>query len=142
MLKIYKFTPKKSIYGTAGVPLAMFFLAEDLKKFANETPKIEKSSVVSSPQGIGEVKEIRNGKALVEVDGKLHKVDEKDLDPPLFTEDEIADAYDDLFRKIPEEHRSGFISWAGYDEDRNVLGFIPRSGKYEELENITPTEAL
>ncbi len=43
------------------------------------TPKIEKNSVVSSPQGIGEVKEIRNGTALVEVDGKLHKVKEEDL---------------------------------------------------------------
>jgi hypothetical protein len=103
--------------------------------------KIEAGQTVATPQGIGEVKAIRNGKALIEIDGKKHQVDEEDLEPTLFTEDEIADAYDDLFSKIPEEHRSGFIQWAGYDEDENKLGFIPRGGKYEELHNITPEEA-
>jgi hypothetical protein len=107
-----------------------------------EPPRpIAKNSVVASPHGIGEVKEMRNGKALVEVEGKLHKINEEDLQPTEFNEDEIADAYDDLMAKIPEEHKSGFISWSGYDEDRNVLGFIPRGGKYEELHNITPEEA-
>lgn len=46
-----------------------------------EKPKIEKNSVVSSPNGVGEVKEIRNGQAIVEVDGKLTKVKEEDLQP-------------------------------------------------------------
>jgi len=106
-----------------------------------EKPTIEKGSSVSSPQGIGEIKELRNGQALIDIDGKLHKVKEEDLEPPLFSNDEVADAYDNLMAKIPEEHKSGFISWAGYDEDRNVLGFIPRGGKYEELKDITPEEA-
>ncbi len=106
-----------------------------------EPIKIEKNSIVSSPNGIGEVKEIRNGQAIIDVDGKLHKVKEEDLEPSLYSDDEIADAYDNLMAKIPEKERSGFISWAGYDEDRNVLGFIPRSGKYEELHNISPEEA-
>jgi hypothetical protein len=115
---------------------------QEIKEGVIESAKpITKNSIVSSPSGIGEVKEIRNGKALVEVDGKLHKVNESDLEPPKFSEDEIADAYDDLISKIPEEHRSGFISWAGYDDERNVIGFIPRGGKYEELHNITPEEA-
>jgi hypothetical protein len=107
----------------------------------NQPTKIGKSSIVASPNGIGTVKELRNGNVLIDVDGKLHKVKEEDLELPEFSPDEIADAYDDLMAKIPEEHRSGFISWAGYDEDRNVLGFIPRGGKYEELHNITPEEA-
>jgi hypothetical protein len=106
-----------------------------------EPVKIEKKSIVSSPQGIGEVKEIRNGQAIIDVDGKLHKVKEEDLEPPLYSDDEIADAYDNLMEKIPEKERSGFISWAGYDEDRNVLGYIPRGGKYEEIDDITPEEA-
>lgn len=116
----------------------------DLHKEAEsiEHPKkIEKSSIVSTPHGEGEVKSIKEKNAIVEVDGKLHKVPIEELEPPKFTDDEIADAYDNLMEKIPEEHRSGFISWAGYDEDRNVLGFIPRGGKYEELHNITPEEA-
>ena len=76
---------------------------------AEEKPavaKIEKSSIVASPQGVGEVKEIRNGKALVEVDGKLHKVSVDELEPPAFTDEETADAYDNLMEKIPEEYKS------------------------------------
>jgi hypothetical protein len=96
---------------------------------------------VSSPNGLGILKELRSGQALVEVEGKIQKVKEEDLEPPLYTDDEIADTYEDLMAKIPEEHKSGFISWAGYDDGRNVLGFIPRGGKYEELSNITPEEA-
>jgi hypothetical protein len=104
-------------------------------------PTIAKGSLAVSPDGIGEVKEIRNGKVIIEIDGKKHKVDESDLEPPSFSDDEVADAYDNLMAKIPEEHRSGMISWAGYDENRNVLGYIPRGGKYEEMHNITPEEA-
>lgn len=106
-----------------------------------EPVKIEKNSVVSSPQGVGEVKEIRNGQAIIDVDGKLHKVKEEDLEPPLYSDDEIADAYDNLMAKIPEKERSGFISWAGYDENTNELGFIPRGGKYEVITDISPEEA-
>ncbi len=102
---------------------------------------IAKHETVSTPQGIGEVKEIRNGKAIVEVDGKLHKVDEAEIEKTLFTDDDIANKYEELMAAIPEEHRSGFISWAGYDEDTNEIGFIPRGGKYEVLTNITPEEA-
>jgi len=112
-----------------------------IEKFESEPIKIEKGSVAASPEGIGEIKAIRNGKAIIEIDGKKHQINEEDLETPLFSEDEIADAYEDLFKKIPEPERSGFISWAGYDEDKNVLGFIPRGGKYEELHNITPHEA-
>lgn len=106
-----------------------------------EAPKIEKNSVVSSPDGLGTVKEIRNGKALVEIDGKLTKVNEEDLEPPLYSDDDIADAYDRLMAVIPEKERSGFISWAGYDENTNELGFIPRGGKYEVITDISPEEA-
>ncbi len=106
-----------------------------------ESVKIEKNSIVSSPEGVGEIKEIRNGQALVEIDGKLHKVKEEDLEPPLYSDDEIADAYDNLMAKIPEKERSGFISWAGYDENTNELGFIPRGGKYEVITDISPEEA-
>jgi len=108
---------------------------------ATEVKPISKNSTVITPNGVGEVKEIRNGQAVVEVDGKRHKIPEAELESPVFTDDEVADAYDNLMAKIPEKERSAFISWAGYDEERNVLGFIPRGGKYEELHNITPEEA-
>lgn len=102
---------------------------------------IEKNQTVVTPHGIGEVKEIRNGKAVVEVDGKKHQVNEADLQPTTYTDEDIADTYDKMMGMIPESERSGFISWAGYDENRKVLGYIPRGGNYEELSNITPEEA-
>lgn len=106
-----------------------------------EPIKIEKGSLALSPQGVGEVKEIRNGKAIIEVDGKKHQVSEDELEKPKYTEDEIADAYDRMFEMIPEEYRSGYIQWAGYNEDENSLGYIPRGGKYEKIYDITPEEA-
>jgi hypothetical protein len=131
----YAKLPKEEVVNTP--------LKQDIEqpKENNAQTNIEKNSVVSSPNGFGTVKEIRNGQAIVDVNGKLHKVKEEDLEPSLYSDDEIADAYDNIMAKIPESERSGFISWAGYDEDRNVLGFIPRGGKYEELHNITPEEA-
>ncbi len=102
---------------------------------------IEKNQTVVAPQGIGEVKAIRNGKALVEIDGKTHQIDESELEQPIYSKEEIAKTYNDLMSMIPEEHKSGFIQWAGYNEDTNELGFIPRGGKYEVIKNITPEEA-
>jgi len=64
---------------------------------------------------------ISNGKAVVEVDGKLHKAKESELKPSVYSDNDVADAYDHIMKVIPEEHRSGFIQWAGYDEDRNVF---------------------
>jgi hypothetical protein len=100
-----------------------------------EQKPIFTNDIVNTPNGIGEIKAIRNGKAIVEIDGKKFEVDEQDIEPSTFTDEEVADAYDDLMSKIPEKHRSGFISWAGYDENKDELGFIPRGGKYEVIKN-------
>ena len=69
-----------------------------------EKPKIEKNSLVSSPNGIGEVKEIRNGQAIVEVDGKLTKVKEEDLQPE---PEEVKKAKIEFnLEDVPEDLRS------------------------------------
>lgn len=96
------------------------------------TPKpIEKNAIVSSPQGVGEVKEIRNGKALVEVDGKIHKVDEEQLIQSPLAQDELADLHDNLLRGI-ERHTGQDVSknveWAGYDPKLNELAYKPWMG--------------
>jgi hypothetical protein len=102
---------------------------------------ISKNATVITPSGIGEVKEIRNGQAIVEVDGKRHKVSEDELEAPQFSDDEVADAYDHYMATIPESEKSGFISWGGYNEQTNQIGYIPRGGKYEVLNDVTPEEA-
>lgn len=98
-----------------------------------ETKPIEKKSLVSSPQGIGEVKEIRNGKALVDIDGKVHQVDEEDLEAE---PEDIADLYDSLFKAIPDQYKSRMMNYAGYDEEANELLFRPHGGAAYVYKNI------
>lgn len=90
---------------------------EDLKKFANgelkDQQKIEKNATVAIPQGVGEVKGISNGQALVEVDGKVHKVPEEELETE--PEDVIKTVQELL--KIPEVDRSSIVSLFTYDPD-------------------------
>lgn len=109
-----------------------------------EQPKIEKNSVVSSPNGVGEVKEIRNGKALIEVDGKLHKVKEEDLESSPMPEKDLADLYDDLIsgmEKETGEDVSRMVQWAGYNPDTNTLQFLPHSGNLYKYGNISKEDA-
>lgn len=88
-----------------------------------ERPKIEKSQTVSTPQGIGEVKEIRNGKALVEIDGKTHKIDEEDLEqePEAIKNLDLDSAVEDYLSRIPESHKSSVIDVSLYDPENQEL---------------------
>ncbi len=109
---------------------------EDLKRFVNnpeefqqkEPSKIEKGSTVASPQGIGEIKEIRNGKAIIEIDGKKHQVDEDELIESPLPEKDLADLYDDLISGIEKttgKQVSRNVDWAGYDPGSNELAYKP-----------------
>lgn len=106
--------------------------------------KIEKKSLVSSPNGIGEVKEIRNGKALIDVDGKIHKVKEEDLEASPLPEKDLADLYDDLISGIEGETGedvSRMVQWAGYNPDTNQLQFLPHTGKLYTYGDISEEDA-
>ena len=108
-----------------------------------ERPKIEKNSVVSSPNGVGEVKEIRNGKAIVDVDGKLHKVDEDELISSPLPEKELADLYDDLIQGVEKETGedvSRMVDWAGYDPNTGKLAFLPHDGGLYTYSNLSKDE--
>ena len=109
-----------------------------------EPVKIEKNSVVSSPNGIGELKELRNGVGLIEVDGKLHKVKEEDLESSPLPEKDLAELYDNLISGIEGETGedvSRMVQWAGYNPDTNTLQFLPHSGKLYKYGNISPEDA-
>ncbi len=121
---------------------------EDLKNFAQgmqkENKPIEKKSLVSSPQGIGEVREIRNGKALVEVDGKLHKIDSDELEQSPLPEKELADLYDELVGGIEKEtgqEVSRNVEWAGYDPKTNELLYKPHGSNKVYAYADIPEEA-
>lgn len=109
-----------------------------------EPAKIEKNSIVSSPDGVGEVREIRGEKALVEIDGKLKKVDVSDLEAPPIPEKDLADLYEDLIKGIEkdtEEDVSRMVQWAGYNPDTNTLQFLPHSGSLYTYDEISPEDA-
>lgn len=105
---------------------------------------IQKSQTVSSPQGVGEVKEIRNGQAIVEVDGKKHKVPVEELEASPLPEKDLADLHDDLIKGIESEigeDVSRMIQWLGYDPDNNILQFLPHTGKMYTYKDISPEDA-
>lgn len=109
-----------------------------------KSPKIEKQSIVSSPNGIGEVKEIRNGKALIDVDGKLHKVKEEDLESSPLPEKDLSELYDELIKGIEGETGedvSRMVQWAGYNPETNTLQFLPHTGKLYTYGDISEEDA-
>lgn len=83
--------------------------------------KIEKNATVIAPQGVGEVKEIRNGKAIVEVDGKRHQVDESELESSPIPEKDMGELLDALNKQIEVE--------TGEEVSRaiNLVGFSPET---------------
>src|SRR5690606_33238427 len=88
------------------------------------TAKPAKGSIVETPDGIGEVREIRNGKALVEVDGKMRKMLEEELMSPGLPQKDLADLYDELIEGIKTQtgkEVSRHVEWAGYDPEHKEL---------------------
>lgn len=117
---------------------------QEMIKPEEEKPTISKKETVATPQGIGEIKEIRNGKALVEVEGKKHVVDEDELIQSPLPEKELSDLYEDLISGI--EKKSGKqisrnVEWAGYDPKTNELAYKPHgSDKLYAYDNISPED--
>lgn len=116
-------------------------LREDVVKFG----KPEKGSLVSTPTGIvGDVKDIKDKEALVESDGKLHKVKSDELISSPLPEKDLADLYEDLIKgveKSTEEEVSRNVNWAGYDPKTNTLAYLPHLGGLYTYENIDPEDA-
>lgn len=109
-----------------------------------ERPAITKNETVATPHGVGEVREIRNGQAIVDVDGKLHKVKEEELKASPIPEKDLAALYDELIHGIEEETGedvSRMVQWAGYDPKNNTLTFLPHTGKLYKYGDISPEDA-
>jgi hypothetical protein len=117
---------------------------EEMKPIEQQPAKIEKSSIVGSPNGIGEVKAIRNGKALIEIEGKKHEVNEDELIQSPLPEKDLADLYNDLVSGIEKESSqqvSRNVYWAGYDPNTNELAYLPHDGGLYVYDNISPEDA-
>ncbi len=83
--------------------------------------RLSKNSTVVTPKGVGEIKEIRNGKAIVEIDGKKHQVNEEDLESSPIPEKDMGMLLDDLNKQIEKE--------TGEQVSRavNLVGFSPEN---------------
>lgn len=93
---------------------------------------IIKNTPVSTPHGIGEVKEVRNGKAIVEVDGKKHQVNESELEPE---PEEVKNSKIEFdLNDIPEDLRSAPLNEVYAPAHRNHLTIKFNSNVGQEKE--------
>lgn len=99
-----------------------------------EPIKIEKGSTVSSPQGVGEIKEIRNGKAIIDVDGKKHQVEEEDLESE---PEDVVQTVQELL-KIPEVDKSSVVSLFTYDPDESKMYIQFHNGESYKYLDVDP----
>ena len=109
-----------------------------------ETPEsIQVNETVGTPHGIGEVKAIRNGKAIIDVDGKRRQVNEEELIQSPIPEKDLAELYDDLLSGIESEtgeEVSRNVNWAGYDPTTNELAYRPHNGRLYVYNDISPED--
>lgn len=105
MVKGYKASKEDESKLSTGVPTEK-----------SDSVPIAKKDIVSSPEGVGTVREIRNGQAVIDVDGKLHKVKESELEPEPEEVKESKISFD--IDKIPEDLRSAPLNEVYVPADR------------------------
>lgn len=97
-----------------------------------EPEPIKKGSSVGTPNGIGNVKEIRNGKALVDVNGKTKQIPEEELISSPLPEEELANLYDEMIggiEKVTGQQVSRNVDWAGFDPASKELLYKPHGSE-------------
>jgi hypothetical protein len=125
-------------------PVSDNLKATEEKTTTEQQPKIEKSSIVASPNGIGQIRSIRNGEALIDIGGKLHKAKEEELIQSPLPEKDLADLYNDVISGIEKESGqqvSRNVYWAGYDPNTNELAYLPHDGGLYIYDDISPNDA-
>ena len=111
---------------------------------AKSVEKAAKGQIVDTPEGIGEVREIRNGKALVEVDGKMRQMLEDELMSPGLPQKDLADLHEELIEGIKThtgKEVSRHVEWAGYDPEHKELIYKPWSGEQYTYDGIDQEDA-
>src|SRR6185503_1828599 len=109
-----------------------------------EIAPVQSKTVILSNGDIGEVKNVRNGIAEIDIDGKTktRKLDEVIQSP--ISEKDLADLYTDLISGIEKktgQEVSRNVYWAGYDPKTNELAYVPHNGSLYIYENILPEDA-
>ena len=103
-----------------------------------ENVPIAKNETVATPHGVGEVITSRNGKSLIEIDGKKHQVDDKSLLKP--PKEAAIEALELIKGFTPEEMRSTHHMLNAYDEGEKKGFFVFHNGSAYVVDDITPEE--
>jgi hypothetical protein len=105
---------------------------DEFMKPYRESKSPEKGLVVSTPDGeVGTVKDIRKTEALVDEDGKLHKLKIGDIKLP---NEEVQQTVARLL-EMPEIDKSSIINYWAYDpEDKEVLLMFHNGETYKYLD--------
>jgi hypothetical protein len=119
------------------IPVEQEKISPEIKKQAEPLEEIEES-IVATPSGFGEVKISRNGKSIVDVDGKKHSVeDEKILKPP---KEAAIEAMELIKSFTPEDMRSTHHMLNSYDEEEKKGFFVFHNGDAYVVDDISPEE--
>jgi hypothetical protein len=103
-----------------------------------EKQPIAKADTVLTPDGLGEVVANRNGKSIVEVDGKKHQIeDKKILKPP---KEAAVEALELIKSFTPEQQRSTHHMLNSYDEEEKKGFFVFHNGSAYVVDDISPEE--
>lgn len=114
-------------------------ISPEMDKVEEKTPvSITKGSVAISPQGVGEVKEIRNGKAIIDIDGKKHQVDEEELEQE---PEDVVQTVQELL-KIPEVDKSSIVSLFTYDPDESKMYIQFHNGETYKYLDVDPEKVF
>jgi hypothetical protein len=154
--ELSKQVPKEPEISKPSMPIDRKPLAEvpsaEIKKELQpeiESPKkeISKGSTVGLPNGeIGEIKDVRQGIATVEYNGKEYRRKIEDLIEPPMPMKDLATLHEELIKGIEEktgEEVSRMANWVGYDEGKKSLAFQPHgpNSKFYVYDDITEEEA-
>ncbi len=106
--------------------------------------KPQKGELVATPNGeVGEIKSERNGKALIDVNGKLHQVNREEVVASPLPQKDLAELHEDLIRGIEREtgeEVSRNVNYAGYNPVTNRLLYIPHGGGAYIYGQISPED--
>ncbi len=108
--------------------------AEEAKEPEKPSKPIAKKDSVITPQGAGEIRDIKEKNALVEIDGKLHKVPIEDIEEE--PEDVIQTVQQLL--KIPEVDRSSVVSLFTYDPEESKMYIQFHTGDTYKYMDVDP----
>lgn len=112
--------------------------SQSLPKSTKLVDKPSEFTIVASPEGFGEIKTSRNGKAIIEVEGKKHQVDEsKLLKPP---KEAAVEALELIKSFTPEQHRSTHHMLNAYEPESKQGFFVFHNGAAYVVDDISEEE--